>query len=148
MKTKVCTKCGKRKSIETSFHRELSGPRPGYVMPECKQCKKERYTEWLAKNRDYARCLKRKLREVLRKAVFEAYGNKCACCGETNRYFLAIDHVNGGGKQHRKITGWGVQFYRWVRDHNFPPDFQILCHNCNSAKYLAKICPHVYEWCT
>jgi hypothetical protein len=26
---------------------------------------------------------------------------KCVCCGETERDFLTLDHINGGGGQHR-----------------------------------------------
>jgi hypothetical protein len=32
-------------------------------------------------------------REVLRQRVFEAYGGRCACCGESHPRVLTVDHV-------------------------------------------------------
>lgn len=63
------------------------------------------------------------------------FGGKCACCGESWVDFLVLDHVEGGGREHRRKIGNGWQFYRWVVNH---PEsrhmFQILCANCNMAK--------------
>ena len=40
--------------------------------------------------------------------VFNAYGGYvCVCCGETRRIFLTLDHINGGGTNHRKKVGGG-----------------------------------------
>lgn len=77
--------------------------------------------------------------------VFEHYGNKCACCGEDESCFLAIDHIDGGGNEHRKNIGKaGSGFYKWLINNNFPEGFQILCHNCNMGKHLNNgICPHI-----
>ena len=89
---------------------------------------------------------KRRLREEKNKAtVFNAYGGYiCACCGETERVFLTIDHINGGGTAHRKkVKGGGKTTYRWIRKNNYPKGFQVLCFNCNSGKWLnGGICPH------
>lgn len=88
----------------------------------------------------------------LRVAVLEAYGGGCACCGEDEEKFLAIDHVNGGGNAHReKIFGKknisGPMMYRWLRNQGYPKDeFQLLCHNCNIGKHHnGGICPHQEE---
>ena len=55
--------------------------------------------------------------------------------------FLRIDHVNGGGSQDRKQTGlrtWEIALRSGLSD-----DFQLLCRNCNYAKYLnGGVCPH------
>jgi hypothetical protein len=60
--------------------------------------------------------------------------------------FLALDHINGGGNAHRReVTGsakGGPKFYYWLRDNNYPPGFQVLCHNCNQAKATYGRCPH------
>lgn len=66
----------------------------------------------------------------------------CTCCGETIVHFLGIDHLNGGGRAHRKEVGSGFGFYRWLRRNGFPEGFQTLCHNCNQAKWAYKVCPH------
>lgn len=78
--------------------------------------------------------------EHRRREVIDAYGDRCACCGEREFMFLCIDHVDGGGNKHRAtIKG---DFYRWLIENNFPPGFQTLCHNCNMAKGLYGHCPH------
>ena len=66
----------------------------------------------------------------------------CACCGEKHLEFLCIDHVNGGGSQHRKQMGVGKAIYPWLIRNNFPDGFQVLCHNCNMAKGFYGNCPH------
>lgn len=69
-------------------------------------------------------------------------GPSCSCCGESHLEFLAIDHINGGGNQHRKEVGKGITFYRWLIKNKYPEGFQVLCHNCNMAKGFYKECPH------
>lgn len=76
--------------------------------------------------------------------VIDAYGEKCICCGEKQFEFLSIDHVNGGGKIHRKkIGGSGNRIYQWLKQHDFPKKgYQLLCMNCNTAKGHYGYCPH------
>lgn len=75
--------------------------------------------------------------------VFNHYGNGCACCGEDEKTFLSIDHVNNDGADHRKEVGIGVVFYRWIAMNDFPKDLQLLCCNCNLGKHRnGGICPH------
>lgn len=76
----------------------------------------------------------------LRRRVLEHYGLKCACCPEDIYEFLEIDHIAGGGNDHRRLIGSGI--YRWLVRNNFPPGFQTLCSNCNRAKFKYGICPH------
>jgi len=68
----------------------------------------------------------------------------CACCGENMIEFLAIDHINGGGKQHRKEINnpGGKNFYVWLRVRNWPSGYRVLCHNCNQAIGAYGVCPH------
>jgi hypothetical protein len=86
-------------------------------------------------------------RSKLKKEVMEAYGGKCACCGENLIEFLTIDHINGGGNKHRRALriGSGSGFYCWLKKNNFPTGFQVLCHNCNIAKGHYGRCPHENE---
>lgn len=80
---------------------------------------------------------------ALRMEVLQHYGGQCACCGETEPRFLGIDHINGGGSAHRKTIGLsGKSIYYWLKNNGFPAGFQVLCHNCNSAKGRYGICPH------
>lgn len=79
----------------------------------------------------------------LKLKVFEAYGSCCNCCGETNFGFLSVDHINGGGNLHRKSVGGGVQVYFEIVNQGFPPDYQLLCFNCNLGRQCnGGICPH------
>ncbi len=75
--------------------------------------------------------------------VLQHYGMKCACCGEETYEFLSIDHINGGGHQHKMKIG--NHLYRWLKKNNYPPGFQTLCHNCNAAKGFYGQCPHERE---
>ena len=78
----------------------------------------------------------------LRQKLFDAYGNKCACCGETERAFFELDHVNGGGTKEYQHYG-EVQLYRHVIRSGFPQIYRILCANCNRGRQRnGGICPH------
>lgn len=86
----------------------------------------------------------------LRVRVLLHYGGSspsCACCGEQRYEFLAVDHINGNGRQHRQeiLAKHGQHLYRWLIHQNFPPGFRVLCHNCNSAIGYFGYCPHALE---
>lgn len=96
-----------------------------------------------------ARCIECRERDRttyrdIRKKVIDHYGGKCLCCGISELKFLALDHTEGNGNQHRlEVTGTKRgNIYRWILKNNFPPSFQILCHNCNMAKGCYGVCPH------
>jgi hypothetical protein len=74
--------------------------------------------------------------------LINAYGGKCACCGETESEFLILDHIDGGGNKHRKEIG-RTSMGRWARKHNYPDTLQLLCANCNLSKELGnEFCIH------
>jgi len=86
--------------------------------------------------------LRNKLRRHrLRLEAIKHYGNKCACCGETQIDFLCIDHINGDGSAHRKIMTTR-SIGEWLYSNNYPKGFQVLCHNCNIGKGINGKCPH------
>jgi len=75
--------------------------------------------------------------------VFNHYGHKCSCCGESNELLLNIDHINNDGNRHRKLRGSGISIYKDIINNGFPNFYQLLCWNCNMGKYLnGGICPH------
>jgi hypothetical protein len=81
-----------------------------------------------------------------REAVIAHYGNQCECCGLKEFEFLAIDHVNGGGRRHRREGKLvGPKFYVWIIRNGYPAGvFRVLCHNCNSGRHHnGGVCPHV-----
>jgi hypothetical protein len=73
-----------------------------------------------------------------------AYGGDhpaCVCCREDGASFLTLDHVNNGGRAHRRQKGnQGV--YHELRRAGYPPAYRILCFNCNVARGLYGQCPH------
>ena len=85
---------------------------------------------------------RKKRRAGSRDKVFNKYGDICACCGENNKRFLTIDHIENNGAQHRKVIK-GAYFYDWLVKNDFPIGYQTLCWNCNLGKYHnGGICPH------
>lgn len=65
----------------------------------------------------------------------------CKCCGESNMKFLTIDHIEGGGSEHRRGSAkGGIGF--WLKKNEYPDGFQILCFNCNCGKGIYGVCPH------
>ena len=88
----------------------------------------------------------KRLSAVLKDTVFNAYGGwKCACCGETEKLFLTIDHMLNNASELRKegVHGHSTQFYRWLKNSGYPKDFQVLCMNCNFGKRMNNgVCPH------
>lgn len=80
-------------------------------------------------------------RHRLRRKMIEMYGGKCACCGESEFVFLAIDHVDGGGTKHIRSYRTYTAYMLWMTEE-LRPGFRVLCHNCNMATARGQICPH------
>lgn len=79
----------------------------------------------------------------LRAAAITHYGGVCACCGEPQQEFLQLDHPGGGGCQHRRqLQAQGTTLWLWLKKHNYPPGFRVLCANCNAALGFYGYCPH------
>jgi len=89
-----------------------------------------------------AKKYQRDYRARVREQVLQLYGGKCVCCGETDLHFLTFDHKNGGGTKERRSTGMtGSTFYLSLLKHR-RDDIQVLCFNCNCAKWFYGVCPH------
>lgn len=106
------------------------------------------------KNPGYYRLMKKfvfhRRVETLKQSVLGYYSSqsfRCACCGESERDFLVIDHIEGHGNEHRKqIFGRaqaGYAFYDWLIKRGYPQGFQVLCCNCNMSKGKHGTCVHV-----
>lgn len=109
--------------------------------------------EWRKKNADRFHATQKRVYDKIRLEVLKKLSNKdipeCSCCGETEFLFLHIDHIHGNGAEHRremvKEQGYvsaGNNLPYWLKKHNYPKGFQVLCANCNLGKRLAKECPH------
>lgn len=147
---KPCTACLERKPLD-EFHRDRF-TKSGRTS-RCKVCAISSMDSWRRANPERFRAngresMKRQ-RARARAAVLAAYGDRCACCGESESLFLALDHVANDGKAHRRELAGNAKrsapnhrVYQDVIRRGFPADFQLLCHNCNMAKAIAGVCPH------
>ncbi|MDG6898112.1 MAG: hypothetical protein JRN24_00095 [Nitrososphaerota archaeon] len=79
----------------------------------------------------------KKTNRELRAKVIAGYGNRCICCGESRLKFLNVDHVDGNDGRR------GAYLLRYIIRHNFPPQYRVLCFNCNLGREMnGGICPH------
>jgi predicted DNA-binding protein YlxM (UPF0122 family) len=82
-------------------------------------------------------------RREFKREMVDAYGGKCACCGETELAFLCLDHINGGGIEDRTSHGGSEGLHRHLKKLGWPKDnYRILCANCNIATKYGRTCPH------
>jgi len=95
-----------------------------------------------AKDPERHRRYQRERHAERRLRALHRYGGVCSCCGEGRYEFLALDHIDGGGTQHRDEIGRGSVMVDWIIEHDFPPIFRVLCHNCNGALGHYGYCPH------
>lgn len=101
-------------------------------------------------HRDQEKERGRQKRERQWRRVLTAYGEVCACCGESEPTFLTLDHINGARPEHSTLQpvknrnrASRTTILTWLERENWPSGFQILCWNCNLAtKEVGKLCPH------
>lgn len=111
----------------TKEHREAYRPR-----------KKEREKATVEQRRTQRNAWNKRMQD----AAIDAYGGFCACCGETERTFLQLDHVNDDGAAHRRELK-GRRLAPWLRKMGYPDGFRVLCANCNFGRHLnGGVCPH------
>jgi len=85
-------------------------------------------------------------RKRLRGEMIGAYGGKCSCCAETIQEFLTLEHLEGGGREHRRNVGYNGQAQLVdLKRQGWPSGYTILCLNCNIAKGRHGTCPHTWS---
>ena len=143
---KICSVCKEEKPKE-DFHLSKSTKDGRFFC--CKKCSLEKNRQWRKKNPDRNRELGRQNAHDaltrIKNDVFEAYGNKCVCCGEKEIHFLTLDHIYGVPDRHKSGSGkriTGLAFWRIIKKENFPKDCRILCWNCNASYGFYGFCPH------
>ena len=136
-----CKSCGTEHPFE---HYQITDKRRGYRRHECRECYCSRQRRYYSERTEEYKGRSTSMNAMLHRKAVEAYGGKCACCGETEWLFLTIDHINNDGAERRKTEhGSGTTFYRWLRNNDYPEDFQVLCYNCNLGKHRnGGVCPH------
>ncbi len=166
METRTCRKCGATKKLSDY---QITHAGKGWRRHVCNVCESQRKKDYYSVNIEEVRAKQnekaklvyngdlkkyqsqsaenaRKYRDKFKAEVMNAYGNACACCGETTKPFLTIDHVYNDGNAARKgglHPKDSAGFYRWLVKNKFPKEFQILCMNCNFGKSRNNgVCPH------
>lgn len=100
---------------------------------------RERCRRWRARlGETYKERMRQRIRNIKIETI-KAYGEVCACCGESRMEFLTIDHING-----RKDKGdVGNKLYIRLKKLGWPKDeFRLLCMNCNFSFGKYGYCPH------
>ena len=152
MLKKRCARCGLMKTIDL-FGKDCTTPTGLRVY--CRKCACDKTREgykrgrrnriessqrWYRRNADRIKIMRRDRMYRLRQEVIDGYGGKCTCCGETEREFLTVEHLNGDGCKERKVMHYD-QMLQQIINEEFPSRYTILCMNCNFAKRRGP-CPH------
>lgn len=143
-----CATCGQALTPENAltYAKTQQGIRvEGYLQSYCRDCRNARAKQKQQANPEQHRARCRAYRARIREQTIAAYGGQCACCGERNPEFLALDHINGGGSKERreKANNTAQAIYRIARNAGYPKDrYRLLCHNCNCALGWYGYCPH------
>ena len=101
---RICKGCGETKPV-SEYHRAPESR--DRFCSFCKACKNEKMARYRAKS-DVPGAYQRIHRKKIRDLCLSHYSNgtyRCACCGESAYEFLAIDHMNGNGQEHRREIG-------------------------------------------
>lgn len=144
---RTCADCKQQKPRAEFW---LSARHPGGLWPYCKACARirnaaahrARWADPTYRTRMNTAQADRKAR--VRAEVIEAYGGKCACCGEPEPLFLTIDHILRDGAI-RRAAGERTGFAAWAKAKRdgYPSDLQLLCFNCNCGRERNDgHCPH------
>lgn len=135
-----------RRAWEAAHPREVLPPGVQRCTGECATVKPldafDRNARVRNGHRAECRDCRRARRDADRGAVLAHYGTVCACpgCGVTEN--LEIDHLGGGGTEHRRRLGrrFSAAFYAWLIREGFPPGYQTLCGPCNRSKGTGPAC--------
>lgn len=122
---KLCGRCCKSQPV-SNFNKDRTTP-SGF-RPICKSCRTMESIEYNL---------------TLKIDALQAYSKgaiMCASCKISDIDVLTIDHVNNDGYiQKKQLGGAGSKLYRWLKHHNYPMGYQVLCYNCNMKKALYAI---------
>ena len=131
----VCKSCGSTEAIQKWSR--------GRCYSTCRRCALKRTERWRKSSNGLVYMLRksRSWYARTRSRVISELGGACACCGESEKLFLEVDHIHNDGYAERK----GNLLYRRVLAAGCPRDrYQVLCSNCNQGKRRnAGVCPHL-----
>jgi hypothetical protein len=147
---KECVECDRILPLDAFYRR--TGRDGGYTQgrkPRCISCEREKALSWERANMPHVLQRNREYLARVRWTALVHYSSgdepECACCGETELVFLALDHVRNDGADHRRELaeeGRGASLARELARQGWPEGYQVLCSNCNWAKHVLGACPH------
>lgn len=156
--TRTCSSCGETKPIDQFQLLHAAKRKNPWRRKQCKPCfrasqqsyregarerLREASREYYRSNRELHQAGMKRRRIRIRMRALEHYSQgepECTCCGETVLVFLCLDHIGNDGAAHRKSMSGSI--YAWLHKTGYPPGYQVLCWNCNSARHILGICPH------
>lgn len=118
-------RCSACKAASAAYHREWRARDP--------ERRRQYHQEWYRRDLDQNRSLRAKVTVRRRQETLALLGGKCVRCGFNDHRALQVDHVNGGGNQHRESIGHSASgFLNAIKKS--PALFQLLCANYNWIK--------------
>ena len=146
---KQCSKCNAVKDVNEFYYSKDTVDKltcrckvchHNYTVSHKSQIRLHNQKYWIL-NRDKLISKSAKNYKETKQQVFDYYGGKCECCGETNYKFLTLDHIEQWKRKLNKYKG--VYLYPTLIKRHFPKYIRLLCWNCNcSRQYNNGICPH------
>lgn len=145
---KVCFTCKKNRKL--NWYCKNKSKKDG-LSTECRDCRKKYMNKYreanILKLNEMNRIRNKQRHYEAKLKVLAHYSNgtmKCQCpgCDVYQLEFLSIDHVNGGGTQHRNTFKGARTFYEFLVKEGYPEGLMTLCYNCNLAKGFFGKCPH------
>lgn len=145
MQSKTCTICKQNTQLSdfytTTIKRILkkTGNLAIYnlIRSSCKKCNNKCTMKWQSKNRERVAIRQRKAYHNQKIKLLRLMGGKCICCGNTEYWNLTFDHIIPLRSFDRKRKDIAHELLKYPEKRE---GFQILCHGCNSSKYIFKIC--------
>ena len=114
--------------------------------------KYQQLPKYKAGQKEHADNIRLKILQTYSKRLSDSDIPCCQCCEENFHIdFLTIDHITGRKQMDSELElvklGYSSscnsnELQKWIVKNNFPKGFQILCHNCNQAKWFYGKCPH------
>jgi len=122
--TKKCYKCKEVKPL-SEFYCNRS-KKDGH-QERCKRCQRDYFKQPKAKKQRRVR------HHTDRQLVLNLLGHCCALCGCEEERWLTIDHVTGGGKEHRKERSTAGTYRDIIKDPDAKKKYRVLCYQCNDV---------------
>lgn len=127
---KECSVCHELKPT-TEYYAQAKAP--DGLNYWCKSCGAKYRKEYADKNRKTINEKKRVYANKWKTEAMTVLGNACCVCGIDDLRVLEIDHIDGGGNQHRKRRS-RESIWREIAIGETTSKFQLLCANCHRIK--------------